>query len=157
MPRAPMSQADVPRGGTVRADVGITHPLLTEPALPAWPRHTALRLPGVRAGIQGRPGSGHVVLSPLFKTQPRTGFLGPGLWEGWVACVPGEVTSMREGPPCACGQGNCVPESVCTNESRTLRGRVSAHLCDCMCVGVSEQASVRCACQGARVGGRIYC
>lgn len=106
MPQAPMSQADVPRGGTVRADVGIMHPLLTKPALPAWPRHTVLRPPGVRVGIQGGPGSGHVVWSPLCKTQLRTGFRRPGLWEGWVACVPGDATSVWEGPLCACGWGS---------------------------------------------------
>lgn len=37
MPWALMSQADVPRGSTLRADVSNMHPQLTEQALPSWP------------------------------------------------------------------------------------------------------------------------
>lgn len=37
MPWAQTGQADMPGGSTVRADVNITHPLLTEQALPGLP------------------------------------------------------------------------------------------------------------------------
>lgn len=53
MPWAQMSWADVPWGGTVRADVGITHPLLMELAL-TWCAHAG-RLPGSAGVTVGRP------------------------------------------------------------------------------------------------------
>lgn len=53
MPWAQMSWADVPWGGTVRADVGITHPLLMELALTRCAH--AGRLPGSVGVTVGRP------------------------------------------------------------------------------------------------------
>ena len=78
MPWAQMSRADVPRGSTVRADVGITHPLLTELALTRFAH--AQRLPGC-AGPEwtdpGWTGLRACNLSPLLKLQLETG--SPGL------------------------------------------------------------------------------
>lgn len=57
--------------------------------------------------------------------------------------------------------GHCVPESVCVRKQGCKKASehtyLGARLCDCMCVGVSEWASVCCVCQGARVGGSVYC
>lgn len=88
MPWAQMSRADVPRGGTVRADVGLTHPLLTELA-PTRFAHAG-RLPG-SAGSEWRDlgwtGVRTGSLSPLLKIQLRIGSLGLRLQEGPVLCV----------------------------------------------------------------------
>lgn len=77
MLRAQMSQTVVPRGGTVTADVGITHRCLQ-----SWPGPGLATLGGFvsaqgqseRSRVEGVRACG---LSPPIQTQPKTGSLGP--------------------------------------------------------------------------------
>lgn len=71
MPWALMSQADVPRGGTVRADVSIMHPQLTEQALPRLPTSGGSEAALGQSRDSGWTGVRANTLSPLLKTQPR--------------------------------------------------------------------------------------
>lgn len=86
-----MSQADMPRGGTVRADVGILMHSLAAYGLPTSSGlAAALGQSGDPGWARGRARG----LFPLLKTPLRAGTLGPGLQEGWVACVPGGVAGV---------------------------------------------------------------
>lgn len=109
MPWALMSQADVPRGGTVRADVSIMHPQLTEQALPSLPTSGGFEAALGQSRDSGWTGVRANILSPLLKTQLRAGSLGLGLQEGQVMCprrcgwgMWGGVHSVRvyEGTAC---------------------------------------------------------